>query len=174
MLCTHSRGLPAALGCQWGSRPGCWPWAAPTRLPAPLQGPSSLLPPGPAADSCSQAFLDTGHVLSASQMSPGAGGPPPLAAVTRFLRSVPAKPLHGAGVGVGVSSTHCPRGHPGLGGQPRGPGPASRGRWAGRQDPGGGSTALSSRGHGSAQGSLPAGRAPECAAPRCPPTPGWG
>jgi len=68
-------GFHVAVGSQSSGvlAVGCWLWGAPAWLPAPLRGPSTLLP---AADSCWEAFLDTGHVLSASQMSPGAGGLP--------------------------------------------------------------------------------------------------
>lgn len=69
-------------------------------------------------------------------MSPGVGGPPLPAAVTHFLPPVLVKPLSGAGVGLGVSSSPFPGGIQGLGGHPWGPGlgfQLSRETWVGTQ-----------------------------------------
>lgn len=127
--CTHSRGLLEAPGCWWGSQPGCWPWTAPARLPTPLGGPSSLLRPG-----CRQLLAGVFRYWSCPicvPNVPGGGWPPPLAAVARFLPRVPAKPLHGAGIGVGARSTHRPRGVPRVGGTPPGTWPGMLGGQAG-------------------------------------------
>lgn len=157
--------LLAAWGCRWGSWQGCWFWGAPAWLPAPLRGPRSLLLPSPASASCSQAFLDTGHVLSVSQMSPGAGAPPasschPLSA-TGAAEAPPWRRRRG-----GCVLLPRPPGHPNVGGTPRAGG-TPLGTWLGVQSgqpgPGWGQSVWHR---------LRGGVTPLRAAARCPPTPG--
>lgn len=129
------RGHPGGLLRPWGARLGapygarrvpgfwggavgrrgcpseCWRWQPLAWLPAPFGGPRAAAQPPRLPGSCWQAFLDTGQpVLSASQMSPGAGvpsrPPPPLAAVASSPHEAPP----GAGMGRGARSPHVPWG----------------------------------------------------------------
>lgn len=115
--CTRGLGFLAAPGC-WGG-PGWGPGHGdpPTTSPAPhtLRGPQQ---PPPAQPSHRQLLAGIFRYrpcpICVSNVPGGERSPPP-AAVARFLPRVPANPLHGAGVGVGASSTHFLQGHPTVG-----------------------------------------------------------